>query len=126
MKKLLILLFSILISFNSYGEWSDIAENTLGDIYNIDLDNVKEYGGYIYYWEWVDYLEPTSSGKMGAISYNQGDCGVNRIKMLSVSFYDNPMFKGQGDAFTPPEEWRYPKPNSVGKIVLDYVCEYVK
>ena len=33
MKKLLVLLFSILISFNSYGEWEEIAENQRGDIF---------------------------------------------------------------------------------------------
>ena len=33
MKKLLILLFSLLISFNSYGEWTQVSK----DINNFDL-----------------------------------------------------------------------------------------
>ena len=45
MKKLTILLFSILISFNSYGEWTEIAKNTDGTHY-IDKDTIKKHEGY--------------------------------------------------------------------------------
>ena len=45
MKKILALLFSILISFNSYGEWTKVAESNSGDNYYLDLGNVKEYDG---------------------------------------------------------------------------------
>ena len=33
MKKLLIFLTSILVSFNTYSEWTEIAENTDGDLF---------------------------------------------------------------------------------------------
>ena len=53
MKKLLILLFSILISFNSYGEWEEVAEGMNGDIYYLDKDSIKKHGGYVYFWEYI-------------------------------------------------------------------------
>ena len=43
MKKLLLLLFSILISFNSYGEWEEVVESTDGDTYYIDKDTIKTH-----------------------------------------------------------------------------------
>jgi len=42
MKKLLVLLFSILISFNSYGEWTAVSESVDGDIAYIDYENIKK------------------------------------------------------------------------------------
>ena len=43
MKKLLILLFSILISFNSYGELVEVTESTDGDISYIDKNTIKKH-----------------------------------------------------------------------------------
>ena len=58
MKKLLILLFSILISFNSYGEWTLITTTDRGDSYFVDLETIKKQKAYVYYWELVDYVIP--------------------------------------------------------------------
>ena len=44
MKKLTILLFSIFISFNSYGEWTKISETVLGDTFYIEQDSPKGLG----------------------------------------------------------------------------------
>ena len=105
-------------------EWTKVASNSGGDNYHLDLDNVKEYDGYIYYWEWDEYLKPANA-IMGAIVYNQGDCNLGRTNALTVIFYDNPRLKGQGDPYTPPVNWVYQTPGSVGKSVLDYICNYI-
>ncbi|SVC22094.1 uncharacterized protein METZ01_LOCUS274948, partial [marine metagenome] len=39
MKKLLILLFSLMLSFNSYGEWMKVTENVDDDSYYIDFNS---------------------------------------------------------------------------------------
>jgi hypothetical protein len=66
MKKLLVLLFSIIISFNSYGEWKYITSNTLGDYYYVDYSFIKESNGDLYFWYLNDYLEPTPYGRLSA------------------------------------------------------------
>jgi hypothetical protein len=71
MKKLLILLFSILISFNSYGEWTKTGTNS-GDSHYLDTGRVKESGGYVYFWTMTDYLKP-EYGDMSNQMYFQGD-----------------------------------------------------
>jgi hypothetical protein len=130
MKKLTILLFSILISFSSYGEWTEVVESVHGDTAYIDTSTIKEHGGYVYFWDLTDYLKPSIHGAMSAMSYKmywQGDCGVNRNKDLSGISYKQPMGGGSGETYNPPNpEWRYPSPNSVGGRTLDFVCKYVK
>ncbi len=62
MKKLTILLFSILISFNSYGEWTKVGEDVNGNTHYIDTDTIKDHKGSIYYWVLTDFLKPNEYG----------------------------------------------------------------
>ena len=126
MKKLTILLFSILISFNSYGKWKSVTANIDGISFYIETDTIKEHGRYVYYWRMSDNLKPDKWGDMSVKMYNQGDCAVNRHKPLSTIFYKQPMGGGNGEAFNPAEEWVYPSPGSVGIFLLNYACNYVK
>ena len=125
MKKLLALLFSILISFNSYGEWTKVVENISGDTSYIDMDTIKNHGGYVYFWEMTDYLKPSDNGTLSGKMYKQGDCGMVRFKDLSFSYYKQPMGRGSGRTLTPPDTWDYPSPGTVSKFILDYACDYV-
>ncbi len=124
MKKLTILLFSILISFNSYGEWVQVSKNVSGTTTHINVDKIKENNGYIYYWTLSDYADGSNES---AKAYRQADCSVNRFKVLAIYFYSSPM--GGGDSlpkFTPPDEWTYVIPNSVNDTLMTYICNYVK
>jgi hypothetical protein len=126
MKKLLLLLFSLLISFNSYGEWERVSESDDGAITTyIDMDTIKEHEGYVYFWELSDYLKPDEWGDMSLKAYVQADCGVNRQKFLSFITYQQPMGKGSSETTTPPDKWYYPSPGTIGGISLGYVCDYV-
>ena len=126
MKKLLIPLFSILISFNSYGEWKELGMNVAGDTFYIDKDIIKEHNRYVYWWVLKDYLKPDEYGTLSEKTYVQGDCGVNRYKWLSLIYYKQPMGEGSAETLSPlPEEWEYPPPESTGGFLLKYVCDYV-
>jgi len=126
MKKLTILLFSILIAFSSYGEWTKVGESN-GNIFYIDKDTIKEHGGHVYWWDLTDYIKPGETGNMSGVLYKQGDCGVNRYKWLSSIFYKQPMGRGTGDTQKPHDtDWRYPSPGSVSGYLLKYVCNYVR
>ncbi|HIL42384.1 MAG TPA: hypothetical protein EYG35_03240 [Gammaproteobacteria bacterium] len=125
MKKLTILLFSILISFNSYGEWAELAQNGEGDTFYIDADTIRENGGYVYYWELIDLIQPDEWGDMSVKIYIQGDCLVNRFIFLSSMTYKQSMGGGSGETMSPPDEWQYPVPESVDAHLLDEVCRYV-
>ena len=51
MKKLLLLLFSLMLSFNSYGEWTKVNEDVEDNSYFIDFRTVKKVDDYVVWWE---------------------------------------------------------------------------
>jgi hypothetical protein len=127
MKKLTILLFSILISFSSYAKWTWVADNVNGSSYYIDKGAIKDNNGYVFYWTIADnYRALGDSRIMSTQMYKQGDCEMNRNKVLTYMFYKKPMGTELYDSFNPPEKWDYPSPNSVDYSVLEYACNYVK
>jgi hypothetical protein len=128
MKKLTILLFSILISFNSYGEWTKLSKSQDGTAHYIDKDSINVVGKHVYYWILDDQIEPSKVGGMSTAWYNKGECGINRVKLLSGKSYKQKMGKGKvndSHTFSDPE-WDYPAPRTTVKRQLDWVCNYVK
>jgi len=127
MKKLFLLLFSLLFSFNSYGEWVLVTTTTVGDkigskIY-VDKDTIKKKDGFTYNWELSDFSKTWSSGSKSAKTFIQSDCSLYRRKVLSMVFYNNPMGKGEINFSNQnASEWQYPPPNSNGHNLIKYVC----
>ena len=108
MKKLLILLFSILISINSYShdDWESFIEYSNGTLYvnnpsSISLDD------YTYWWGMCDC--PASDGSyMSYQVYNQGHISdsqnVMHKELIYVTFQE-PMGEGQGVVILGDNEW---------------------
>ena len=122
MKKLTILLFSILISFNSFGEWTELGphKSDYAKLY-IDVDRIKEHNGYVYFWVLgSNSLEST-------VVYYQSDCGVGRFKTLTYIFHKLPMGEGEFDQQESENKgWKYAPPESRIEQSIDYACNYVK
>ena len=140
MKKLLVLIFSILISFNSYGEgffsnlldsfssssssnsgWTKLYIDSSGDSVYIQKSSIsKRSNGYVYYWEMTDHLKPFM-GTMSSLLYMEGDCVAKRYKYLKNIQYSRSMGTGT-------ELVNYTFDNSMGweynnSRVLNYVCD---
>ena len=97
-----------------------------GDVIYVDFDRIRTNGGYVYYWELGDYLEPKSE-TLSVKTYNQGDCEMFRLKRLVAISYKQSMGEGDGDTdSTPDTEWTYPIPNRTGEVVLKKVCDYAE
>ena len=126
MKKLLILLFSILISFNSYANWKLLFENNTGDGY-IDKETIKEHSGYVYFWFLQNKHSPDGFPGMSVKVYGQGDCKIDRMRSLNYTAYKEQMGEGEiEEEFTPDNpEWEFMAPDSLGGFYLNYVCNYV-
>ena len=127
-KSLLIftLLFSILMfSSTSFAEWTKVTTNTIGDTFYVDFERIRKHDGYVYWWDLTDYLKPTI-GILSWKAYLQGDCKLFGYKYLSTSYHKEPMGRGRGvlddDTF---RDWVYSAPNSIGRIILKKVCEYL-
>ena len=122
---ILTLFFSILMFASpAYADWEEIVKDAEGKTYYINFDSIRTNGGYVYWWDLTDFLEPKKEGILSGKVYNQGDCKVLRYKRLSYSFHKQPMGEGGGETISPPNpEWNYPAPNIAGEYILKLVCE---
>ena len=99
-----------------------------GDTIYVDFERIRKHGGYVYWWDLLDYLKPIQ-GDLSSKMYHQGDCKLFRFKVLSGSLHKEPMGRGTGDVSEPPERhkgWKYPSPNSANEFILKRVCKYAK
>ena len=128
-RTLLTVLVLSLLSTPVLGEWTKVRKNVNGNIIYADFERIRKHGGYVYWWDLIDYLKPTKYGNLSSKTYKQGDCKLFRYKILSSSFHKEPMGEGTGDVSEPPERhkgWKYPPPNSSHEIILKTVCKYAK
>ena len=128
MKKLLILLFSILISFNSYGEWVKVTESISSNVFYVETNTIREKNGYVYFWNMTDFFERSNNSEMMSSKlYVKLDCDIYRYQDLAFTSYSQSMGNGKIiNEFTPPDDWIYPKTGTVDYKILDFVCDYVK
>jgi len=111
-----------MLSFNSYGEWNIIGNWDNGDSAHIDLESLQLKDGYVYWWELKDFGEPIGDIK-SVVIYFQGDCEMNRMKLLSKNYYVGQMGKGDMKSDNPSNpEWVYPPPGTAISQTLDLVC----
>ena len=125
MKKLLVLLFSMLISFNSYGEWTPITKNVHGDTYYVDFERIKRNDGNVYYWQLVDYLEPLSDAdgpRFSGMMFYKVDCDASQYKRLTLTFYSGQMSNGSEKIIEGDKEWSDFSPGSAGEVVQNELC----
>ena len=127
MKKLLLLLFSLIFSFNSYGAWVGSAVDANGNIYYLDFENIKNTNGYTYYWEMINYAEPTDK-YLSIATYREADCDLHRFKDLTFNGYTQEMAEGVPETIDLTEfveDWAYPIANTLGEFIFSSVCKWV-
>ena len=134
MKKLLLLLFSLMLSFNSYGEWTKTNEDDDGDAYYIDFQTVKKLdNGNVVFWVMLDSVkgvEGTLDNElyMSSKMFWQGDCDLFRFKVLSITQFEKPMGRGDNESWDGYLElmgmdaWNYLPPDSIGYMNLNEIC----
>jgi hypothetical protein len=125
MKKLLILLFSTLISFNSYGQWLHAGDLSEGDKVYMDFTTIKKNNGYVYHWELMDFLKPTKNGDFSATVYYETNCNIPvKSRMISINYYKRQMGQGYSRTDNTTYEWHYSAPGSVAENNLRMVCKW--
>ena len=124
MKKLLILLFSLFFSFNSYGEWTLHAESSSGEKYYIDFETIRKDSGYVYFWELQEKTKRDNYGQKGLAGYYQADCGIFRSKRWTIVSYSKSMGTGVREEFNYEPDWLSAPPGSIRESSLNLVCNY--
>ena len=119
MKKLLLLIFSLILSVNSYAEWTKVLPGNSSTLY-IDFKTLKEEDGFINWW----YIDSWSTGS--AKSYAQGDCDLKGFRILKRVDYSFPMGEGEGTEKDMVTNWEYYQANTGYEILLNFICQMSK
>tara|TARA_Y100000991_G_scaffold200154_1_gene172349 strand:- start:470 stop:871 length:402 start_codon:yes stop_codon:yes gene_type:complete len=125
---IIFLFSSIFFSSYSFGDWKLISTSSKGNEFYVDVSTIKRHGTSIFVWRLNNYLKPNSGGYLSDVSYIECDCETFREKDLQIIFHKKHFGKGESLSIDFSKvskkysEWRYPSPNSVNRIVLDYTC----
>ena len=113
-----------MFSSTSFAEWTKVGESVGGTTYYVDFERIRKHDGFVYFWTLSDYLKPTETGRLSGKIYKQGDCKLFRNKILSDTYYNTPLGRGEvaSGSNKPEKDWSYPLPNSVDEAILKSVC----
>ena len=97
MRKLLILftlIFSLMFSSTSFGEWTEVVQELNGDINYIEFREIKVVGSSVYFWVLEDYITPDKHGYMSLKIYTHVECDLNQSQNLKYATYELSMGEG--------------------------------
>ena len=118
MKKLLLLVFSILISLSVSSEWTPVKSSN-NETNSIDFNTIKKNNDFIYWWFMTENHIENTNGKI----YLQGDCSISRLKTLSLHFSSE---EGEDERTFENSKWHYVTPDSTYGFLLDTSCKFVE
>ena len=127
MKKLLLILFSLMLSFNSYGEWVyiDKENNSDTEVYVLK-ESIEIEEGYVYWATLNNYSKPRSEyNLMGLAIFRGGDCENNSYVNIESQMFQGSMgTKSFGERLKPEQEWTTPSSGQIDEKIFNYVCDY--
>ena len=116
----------MIFSAPSYAEWVKVTSSSESELY-VDFSRIRKKGGYVYFWQLVDLVQPNKFGDFSITSYSQGDCSVFKWKLLTATYYPRPMAGGTGkEQKALNKDWHYPGPQTLYEASLDAVCEFAE
>ena len=124
MKKLLVLLFSLLISFNSYGvDWIKVSSTVDKDDFYVDINSIKKNNDFVYVWILMDSIKPDSYGDLSnKILYETKCIAPYKFRGISWHYYKLPMGQGSADSNSLVGDWGYGTPGSAREKILNFIC----
>ena len=123
----LILLFSYLFcSIIQAKDWTEVTKGQNGHIFFVNMENLNESKGYIYFWQLINYYEQDEYGDLSAKIYVKAECKSFKFKWLKVSYHKMLMGKDYVKPDNPSKivsGWQFPSIGSTSYAVLDHVCK---
>jgi len=124
---IIIIIFAFLFCLSTKAkDWTEITKGQNGHIFFVDMENLYERKGYIYFWQLINYNEQDEYGDKAAKIYVKAECKVFKFKWLKVSYHK--MLMGKDDVkldnpSTYVSGWQFPNTGSTSYAVLDHVCK---
>ena len=124
---IIIIIFAFLFCLSTKAkDWTEITKGQNGHIFFVDMENLYERKGYIYFWQLINYNEQDIYGDKAAKIYVKADCEVFKFKWLKVSYHKMLMGKDYVKPDNPStlvSGWQFPSTGSTSYAVLDHVCK---
>ncbi len=126
MKKLLFLFLLIFLS-QSFAEWKPVSIGK-DRVFYVDIDNLRESDGYIFFWELVNLKKAEKFGRdyyKSFKTYKQADCKLFQVRYIQKTHIYSQEF-GKGNLIQEVEydgAWLVPPPDSNLDKILKRVCE---
>ena len=113
----------LLFSINGFAfNWKKVSEDTKGNSFYVDIDNIKKHNGLVYYWELADYLEPLKGIANSDISKYKANCEEGKTIRINSTYYSQSMGRGKIITETTPNKTNYPKPTTIEYIQMKFAC----
>ncbi len=106
--------------------WTKVTQSSNGQSFYVDMQNITESRGYVYFWELIDYNRKDEYGDKSAKIYIEADCINFKFKWIKLSYHKDEMGKDKVKVETPSKlvtDWQYPIQNSTSMVILDFVCK---
>ena len=130
--KICFLSIIFLLSFSTHANnWQEFGRDFNGHIHYVDIDNIEEDNGVIYYWSLIDFLETTTLGTRSNVSKYKVDCADEKQTWLSYTYFGESMGKGKKITSLVPvwnhygstlNEIRSLTPHSIEYRLMRFVC----
>ena len=134
--KILFILICIFFYSHVHANWT-ILQDKNGKKTFVDLENIKEDGKFVYWYQLTDFTKPQYlAGRVSYLSstvYAKGDCVGLRTQFLKKDYFSRNMGKdfvlsvnaksagGAGAELF--EKWIHPPKNTYGRLILDSLCK---
>ena len=122
MRKVLLVL-SMLISLNSYGEWTYVISGSDGSKTYIDTNRIRKTNGYTFFWVMDNYGTRDKYGDMSSKLLRKADCGEYKTQVVAASFHTKPWGGGSSSSENSSPDWNYAYPGSIAEEWLNYICK---
>jgi hypothetical protein len=127
MKKIFIFVFFISFFATSViADWTIASRHINGTTeFYIDKNNIRKDGSTRYFWILMNLTgKKIDREHNSALVYVQLDCKALRAKDLEFIAKSSQMGKGEEvGKFSPPDEWKYPPPDSNEEKTYKIVCD---
>ena len=121
---LTLLIFTFILEARA--NWTKVTQIHNGQSFYVDMENITESRGFVYFWELIDYNKKDEYGDKSAKIYIEGDCINFKFKWIKLSYHKDKMGKDYAKVQNPSHlvaDWQYPVQNSTSMVVLDFVCK---
>ena len=118
----IVTLLLLVVAVPAWAKWVKYSESEIAHHY-LDPDTIRVKGDLRRAWELQNYKQRREDDTMSARSYAEYDCEEERIRIIELGWFAEPMAAGLPLwGSNGLSEWRYVVPGSVAKNALKIVC----